>query len=545
MKTLWSGILLAVVLQQAGATPGDLVVQYNFDATTSVASASATNVSASLFTLGAGLVDENYDAGTTGMSRKASNWSTNLDETKWFGFSCTLDPKTALNVPVLTFDTWRKTNTAPANVQVRISSDGVNFSDFAFVDLSGVPGVWRPHIFPGAQLGLVGSIFFRIYGTGAADPTKAWRIDDVQLRGSLVQLEALQVRASPPRGGFVGGGGYFAPGTSQTISAVPHRGWAFTSWQDANTNSARDVIVPQTGATYVASFVITGALASVQNDFDGDGQSDIGVFWPAGGAWNVLLTSGGSATYQLGYGPDIAVAADYDGDGKTDCALFEPPTGNWFMKLSSNGNFVVKNWGYYKSVPVPADYDGDGKTDIAVYDPPTGTWYILLSNTGQLKTQQWGWSQAIPVPADYDGDGKADIATYVPASGQWSILKTSDGQLMQISWGWSQAIPVPADYDGDGKADIATYVPAAGQWSIRRSSDGGLTQQNWGWSMAAPVPADYDGDGKADIATYCAPAGLWYVLKSSSGMISQNWGWTQAVPTTPQFQINRKYFPVP
>ncbi len=282
------------------------------------------------------------------------------------------------------------------------------------------------------------------------------------------------------------------------------------------------------------------------DDFDGDDSSDIGVFCPASGAWNIANSSGGSATYQLGYGPDLAVAADYDGDGKADYALFEPPTGNWFIKYSSNGNFVMKNWGYSKSIPVPADYDGDGKTDIAVYDPPTGNWFILKSSDGGMIQQQWGWSQAIPVPADYDGDGKPDIATYVPATGQWSIRQSSNGQLRQvIGFGMSTAMPVPADYDGDGKADVATYVPGTGQWTILYSGYGVITQQNWGWYLAAPVPGDYDGDGKADIATYCAPAGLWYVLKSSGGMISQNWGWSQAVPTTPQFQINRRYFPTP
>ena len=328
-----------------------------------------------------------------------------------------------------------------------------------------------------------------------------------------------------------------AGGMGKTTAQMKQKA-TFAGWDFANVWRITE------NATYPL-FVFQPATKVVQNDFDNDGKSDIGVFCPLSGAWDILKSSGGYMGYQLGYGPDLAVAADYDGDGKADYALFEPPTGNWFIKQSSNGNFVMKNWGWSRELPVPADYDGDGKADIAVYDPPTGTWYIRKSSDGGMIQRQWGWSQALPVPADYDGDGKADIATYVPGAGLWTILQSSNGQLLQINWGWSQAMPVPADYDGDGKADIATYVPGAGQWLIRRSSDGGLTQQNWGWYLAAPVPGDYDGDGRADIATYCAQAGLWYILKSSGGMISQNWGWSQAVPTTPQFQINRKYFPSP
>ena len=360
-----------------------------------------------------------------------------------------------------------------------------------------------------------------------------------------LHLVSMSLQSNPRRGGFLSDGGTFVGGSTQMISAVAHRGWAFTGWADGDTNSVRTVVLPTNDMTYTANFVITGFVAAVQGDFEGDAKADIATFYPAGGAWNVLKSSGGSAAVQLGYSPDIPVAADYDGDGKVDYAIFDPPTGNWFIKQSSNGTFTARNWGYFRTLPVPADYDGDGRADIAVYDPPVGMWYILRSSDGGMVQQQWGWSKAIPVPADYDGDGKADIATYVPSTGQWNILQSANGQLLQINWGWNQAMPVPADYDGDGKADIATYVPASGQWSIRRSSDGGLTQQSWGWSQAAPVPADYDGDGRADMATYYPAGGQWNVLKSGGGMIAQNWGWSQAAPVLPQFQINRKYFPAP
>ena len=289
------------------------------------------------------------------------------------------------------------------------------------------------------------------------------------------------------------------------------------------------------------------AGSALVQDFDGDGASDIAVWSPATGGWDVLSSSGqATPTIQFGWSAEMPVAADYDGDGITDYALFYPAAGNWYIVESSTGNVLTKNWGWSRELPVPADYDGDGKADLAVYDPPTGTWYINLSSTNQARVVQWGWSQAIPVAGDYDGDGKADIAVYVPATGSWNILQSSDGKVRVLNWGWSQAMPVPADYDGDKHTDIAVYVPASGSWSILQSHDGSLKQQNWGYYLAAPVPGDYDGDGRADITVYVPSAGAWYILQTSNGTgRTVNWGTNQSMPVLPQFQINRRYFPSP
>ncbi len=283
-------------------------------------------------------------------------------------------------------------------------------------------------------------------------------------------------------------------------------------------------------------------------DFDGDTRSDLAVFWPSGGAWNVLKSSGRpSPTVQLGYTGSFPVAGDYDGDGIADYAVFYPPNGNWYILPSITTNLVVRNWGWSREVAVPGDYDGDRKTDLAVFDPPTVTWYILNSSNNQLRVQSWGVSSnSIPVPGDYDGDGRTDVATYDPAIGMWYIINSSNTTYRYQNWGWFRAMPVPADYDGDHKTDIAVYVPGSGQWSILNSRDGSVRQLNWGWSQAIPVPADYDGDGKADIAVFVPAEGNWYILNSHDGSLRvQNWGWIQTVPVAPQVQINRHYFPAP
>jgi aldose sugar dehydrogenase len=168
-------------------------------------------------------------------------------------------------------------------------------------------------------------------------------------------------------------------------------------------------------------------------------------------------------------------AVDFDGDGESDIGVYR--NGGWFILRSSDGGATITGWGgLVQDLSVPADYDGDGKVDVALYR--SGGWFILRSSDGGVTAVGFGGlEQDIPVPADYDGDGKADIALY--RGGGWFILRSSDGGTTVVGFGGlEQDIPVPADYDGDGKADIAVY--RGGLWLILRSSDGGVTVTGWG-----------------------------------------------------------------
>ena len=280
---------------------------------------------------------------------------------------------------------------------------------------------------------------------------------------------------------------------------------------------------------------------TVFNDFDGDGATDLTVYWPQGGNWYIRQSSSGTLRLQnWGYAGAQPVPADYDGDGVTDIGVRDPASGAWRLILSSNKLTKSVSWAPGSDlIPVPADYDGDKKADICVYKPSLGNWYMLnTGSNGSSRSVNWGWSAAQPVPGDYDGDGKADIAVY--SAGLWYVLSSTSGSLYKnkpINWGWSAANPVPGDYDGDRKTDFAVYYPATGQWYILQSSNGQMKSGapiSWGWSSAIPVPGDYDNDGKTDIAVYWPQGGLWYVLRSSDGQMMTgspiSWGWSAALP---------------
>ena len=71
--------------------------------------------------------------------------------------------------------------------------------------------------------------------------------------------------------------------------------------------------------------------------------------------WYMLTSGTGSQklmSVSLGSGNSIPVPADYDGDGKTDVAVFSPQTGNWQIAASSSSSTYVVSWGLSTDVPL-------------------------------------------------------------------------------------------------------------------------------------------------------------------------------------------------
>jgi hypothetical protein len=231
---------------------------------------------------------------------------------------------------------------------------------------------------------------------------------------------------------------------------------------------------------------------------------------PAGTSHVVTgLTNGATYTFRVaaknavGAGPQSApsnavtpragtlASADFDGDGDSEVGVWRPSNGVWALR-----DLPWTPFGVTGDIPVPADYDGDGDAEIAVFHPSSGLWAI-----NGLPWAQFGVSGDVPVPADYDGDGDAEIAIFRPSNGLWAI-----NGLPWAQFGVNEDMPVPADYDGDGDAEIAVFRPSNGLWAIS-----GLPWAQFGISGDLPVPADYDGDGDAEIAIFRPSNGLWAI----------------------------------
>lgn len=203
-------------------------------------------------------------------------------------------------------------------------------------------------------------------------------------------------------------------------------------------------------------------------DYDGDGRTDISVtrltnyvdnrfyystFYLASGngSLGIVDVNAGNAIGSL-----AIFNEDYDGDGKTDPGIFQwHGIGFLAYRQSSTGTLSSVSMSWFQ-VRV-GDVNGDNSADVASYNISTNE----ISVAGQ--TVRWGNGGDRWVPADFDGDNRGDIAIFRPGTGDWWWIRSSDSVVNVVHWGVNGDVPVQADYDGDGKTDVAIYRPASPQ----------------------------------------------------------------------------------
>jgi hypothetical protein len=261
---------------------------------------------------------------------------------------------------------------------------------------------------------------------------------------------------------------------------------------------------------------LTSASKNLVSDFDGDRKTDISVFRPVSGEWELESSSTGQLHLpQFGMRGDVMAPGDYDGDGTSDIAVFRPANGTWYIRRGDAYDAV--QFGISGDVPVPGDYDADGKTDMAVFRPSNGGWYLRRTTLGFYGIQ-WGVQGDKPMPGDYDGDGKTDVAVWRPGNGVWYVYRSTDSTPLYWQFGVPTDTPVSGDFDGNGITDFAVYRGSEGSWYVLDPQ--AVPHERsfvWGVSIDTPVPADYDADGKTDVAIFRPPTSEWYIINSSTG----------------------------
>lgn len=283
---------------------------------------------------------------------------------------------------------------------------------------------------------------------------------------------------------------------------------------------------------------MTQPTGLVLNDYNGDGQSDLTVFYSANGTWYARTVADVPvlAGTQWGFKGAKPVPGDYDGDGTSDLAVYDLKAMKWYIQstVSKEALAFGVQWGVSGATPVSGDYNGDGFSDPAFYNAADGKWYAKsLAGALLVNGRQWGYKGALPMLGDYDGDGISDLAVYDPQNGNWFIQSTAAGTVLAWgrNWGFQGSTAVPGDYNGDGIADLAVYSRYDGKWYIQTLSGTLLVYgRQWGYAGATPVSGDFNGDGVSDLAVYDPGTGKWYI-QSTDGTIlcfGKAWGFKGA-----------------
>ena len=249
----------------------------------------------------------------------------------------------------------------------------------------------------------------------------------------------------------------------------------------------------------------------VTGDFNGDGITDIGVFYK--GDWYIDLNGNGvwdegDLWAKLGHDGDLPVTGDWDGDGKTDIGIYGPAWsgdpravaaepglpdpdnlregklknvppvlqeaahGYRSLKLTSQGSIradIIDHVFYYgtpKDFPVVGDWNGDGIDTIGVFHD--GSWYRDTDGDGKWSDKdhavQFGQAGDKPVVGDWNGDGVNEVGVY--RNGTWILDSNGNGAIdaedRVVQLGSAGDTPVVGDWNGDGRDEPGLYERGAG-----------------------------------------------------------------------------------
>ncbi len=232
-------------------------------------------------------------------------------------------------------------------------------------------------------------------------------------------------------------------------------------------------------------------------------RHDIGVYRQ--GAWyrdvneNMAWDAGQDGVVSFGGAGDISVTGDWDGDGVTDVGVF---FGNGIWRLDTNGNGLWEpgvdaefRFGITGDIPVTGDWNSDGVTDVGVFRG--GLWALDANgtrtwNAGDVSFR-FGITGDSPVTGDWNGDSVTDVGVF-RESGLWALdangTRTWDAGDVSFRFGMAGDIPVTGDWNSDGVTDAGVFR-GGGYWFLdtdgSKSWNAGDGEFRFGMSGDRPV----------------------------------------------------------
>jgi hypothetical protein len=282
-----------------------------------------------------------------------------------------------------------------------------------------------------------------------------------------------------------------------------------------------------------------------QNDFNGDGRSD--VLWRSdagemanwlGTASGGFVNNGANAWFtNVPSSWQVISTGDFNGDGRSDL-LWRSGAGemtNWLG--TANGGFVNNGANFWNTnlpsswqVVGTGDYNGDGRDDL-MWQSTSGEFSNWLGTASGGFTNNganaWGVGPAswhIVGSGDFNGDGRDDILWRSDAGELTNWLGQANGGFVNNGANaWFSNVPSSwqvvgtGDFNGDGLDDLMWRSTSGEFVNWLGQANGGFVNNganSWGVAPAnwhIEGIGDYNGDGRDDL--------LW---RSDAGEFS-NW----------------------
>lgn len=228
--------------------------------------------------------------------------------------------------------------------------------------------------------------------------------------------------------------------------------------------------------TLAILFPASSARGAAPSDIGGREPDTIGLYHFASNEFRLRrsnTTGSADIVIKLGEAGDLPVSGDWNGDGDTNVGVFRPATGQFLVRERVRFHPITKTVNFLGQPgdrPVIGDWDGDGVDSYGVFrdSGPTVPVFFLTNDPGtegaflKVEIQVFaGEPGDVPLAGDWDGDGRDSVGFYRPTTAEFFLVNEFDGVVDRtFRFGRIGDLPFAGDWNGDQADGVGVFRPS-------------------------------------------------------------------------------------